>query len=258
MSDPQKALATQVANIEKKTGKSIAEFRQLITASGLAKHGEIRDMLKEKFGLGYGDANTVAHLAKETAGGAAPGPAQAADELYTGPKAALRPIHDRIMAHVEAWGDFEAAPKKTYLSLRRKKQFATLGPATNTRVELGLNWKGAVGGGRLEELPPKSMCTHRVKLTRPDEVDGDLLAWLRAAYDQAGQRRPCPLYSPDGAVYWTQGIDLVRDGALLRRCPLVAKSTRRRRARTLSPHVRRMGGKGSRRTLQRHPHHERH
>jgi len=186
MSDPDKALATQLANIEAKTGKSVAEIRTLIAASGLVKHGEIRDMLKERFGLGYGDANTLAHVAKQEESAVPPSAAQAVDELYTGPKAALRPIHDRVMALVESWGGFEAAPKKTYVSLRRKKQFATLGPATNTRVELGLNVKGVAAGGRLEELPPKSMCTHRVRLAHAGEVNDELAAWLRAAYDQAG------------------------------------------------------------------------
>ena len=58
-----KALATQIANIEKKTGKSLADLVKLVKASGLAKHGEIRDMLKTQLGLGHGDANTVAHMA---------------------------------------------------------------------------------------------------------------------------------------------------------------------------------------------------
>ena len=47
--DPvQKAVATQIANIEKKTGKSLAELIKIVKSSGLAKHGEIRDMLKDE------------------------------------------------------------------------------------------------------------------------------------------------------------------------------------------------------------------
>lgn len=39
MADIAKALATQLANIEKRSGKSLAELSALIRASGLTKHG---------------------------------------------------------------------------------------------------------------------------------------------------------------------------------------------------------------------------
>jgi hypothetical protein len=76
------------------------------------------------------------------------------DQIYSGAKAKLRPIHDAFMARIEEFGPFEVAPKKAYVSLRRKKQFATIGPATNTRVEVGLNMKGLTPTDRLIELPP--------------------------------------------------------------------------------------------------------
>ncbi len=62
--------------------------------------------------------------------------------IYSGPKADLRPIHDRLLAAIAKFGPFEIAPKKDYVSLRRKKQFAMIGPATKTRVEVGINVKG--------------------------------------------------------------------------------------------------------------------
>ena len=78
---------------------------------------------------------------------------------------------------------FEIAPKKTYLSLRRKKQFAMIGPATNTRFEVGLNMKGVAGTARLEAQKPGGMCQYKVKLTAPAEVDKELVGWIRQAYD---------------------------------------------------------------------------
>ena len=108
------------------------------------------------------------------------------DELYSGPKADLRPIHDRVMEVVEVLGEFEIAPKKTYLSLRRKRQFAMVGPATKTRVEVGLNMKGIEPTERLILLPPGGMCNYKVNLTDPEQVDAELIAWMRTAYDSAG------------------------------------------------------------------------
>ena len=104
---------------------------------------------------------------------------------YTGPKAALRPIHDALMAKISAFGEFEASPKKTYVSLRRKKQFAMLGPANNTRFELGLNMKGVPGTARLVEQPAGGMCQYKVVVADASEVDGELEVWLRTAYDGA-------------------------------------------------------------------------
>ena len=107
-------------------------------------------------------------------------------EIYSGPKAALRPVHDRLMEHIGAFGEFEVAPKKGYVSLRRKKQFAMIGPATNTRVEVGINSKALAGGDRLLAQPPKGMCDFKVKLSDAAEVDAELIGWIRAAYDAAG------------------------------------------------------------------------
>jgi hypothetical protein len=106
--------------------------------------------------------------------------------LYAGPKAALRPIHDRLMAEVAQLGAYEIAPKKGYLSLRRKKQFAMIGPATHTRIEVGLNMKGVAATERLVEMPSGGMCTYKVKVSDIAEVDAELLAWIAQAYQSAG------------------------------------------------------------------------
>jgi hypothetical protein len=186
-----KAVATQLANIEKRTGKSLDELARIIRASGLAKHGEIRDMLKKDLGMGHGDANTLVHHVLQSDGASA---AQASGSslddvlggIYTGPKAHLRDTHDRFMQAIEGFGPFEIAPKKGYVSLRRKKQFAMIGPGTNSRIDLGLNMKDVPGTDRLLAQPSGGMCQYKVRLTSPDEVDAELIGWVRRAYDSAG------------------------------------------------------------------------
>jgi hypothetical protein len=189
--DVDKAYATQLANIEKRTGKSLDALAALIRDSGLTKHGEIRDLLKRDLGLGHGDANTLTHYVKQSDGttaatGTGTGTADVLDGIYTGAKAHLRPIHDRIMSSITGFGTFEIAPKKGYVSLRRKKQFAMIGPATNTRVEVGLNMKDVKPTGRLVAMPAGQMCQYKVKISDATEVDQDLLDWIRRAFDAAG------------------------------------------------------------------------
>ena len=186
-----KALATQLANIEKRTGKTLAELAAIVKGSGLTKHGEIRDMLKKDLAMGHGDANTLVHYALKSDGESAAEVAgksstDVLDEIYTGPKAPLRSIHEKLMTAIDAFGPFEVAPKKGYVSLRRKKQFAMIGPATNTRVEVGLNMKDVPGTDRLIAQPPGGMCQSKVKVTDASEVDSTLIAWVRRAYDHAG------------------------------------------------------------------------
>jgi hypothetical protein len=191
MADDAKMIATMIANIEKKAGKTFAELEQVVRGSPLTKHGELRAMLMEQFGLGHGQANTVVHLALKSDGASAATAAghtaaDALDTLYTGKKAGLRPVHDAVLAFLATLGDFEAAPKKDYISYRRKKQFLMVGPKTATAAELGIFAKGLPAHPRLKEMPPKGMCPYTTRLGDPSELDATVRRWIKQSYDEAG------------------------------------------------------------------------
>jgi hypothetical protein len=189
MSSLDKAIQTQLDNIQKKTGMSFHELSNLIKNSGLSKHAEIRDMLKEKLNLGHGDAGALVFAVFESDGArAAEGKPldTVLDEIYSGPKAIFRPIHEKLMDEIEAFGEFEIVPKKGYVSLRRKKQFVMIGPKTNSRFEIGINAKDFENSPRLLQQPKGSMCNYIVNLVDVMEVDVELVSWLKAAYEAAG------------------------------------------------------------------------
>jgi len=115
MSSLDRAVQTQLANIQKKTGLPLNELADSIKRSGLTRHSEIRDMLKEKLGLGHGDANMlVHHVLKSDGTSAAEGKSTDAvlDEIYSGPKAGFRPIHEKLIYAINKFGDYEIMPKK--------------------------------------------------------------------------------------------------------------------------------------------------
>ncbi len=184
--DVEKALATQLANIEKRSGKSLAELGAIVTQSGLSKHGELVAMLKAEHGLGHGDANTLVHTVKQAAASAPAAGTDPLDAIYTGASAPLLAIHDRLMQGISAFGPFEIAPKKANVSLRRKKQFATIGPGTKTLLEIGLNAKREELGAGFIRLPPGGMCQFKRRIASVDEIDAALLRAIRIAYDEAG------------------------------------------------------------------------
>lgn len=195
MADPLAATITQLKNIQARTGKSIAELHAAVAASGAARHGDKRSWLMAQFKLGYGDANTVVHYIGKPVpgleGGAPAAAAPAADgdplaAIYAGSKAGLRPLHDAVMARIRMFGAFEEAPKKSYVSLRRRKQFAMVGPATKDSVEIGLNAKDLPAHARLKMQPSGGMCNATTRIRSTAEVDAVLEGWLRQAYDAAG------------------------------------------------------------------------
>ena len=195
MADPTAASLNQLRNISTKTGKSITELHALLDGTGLAKHGEKRTWLIDNLGLGYGDANAVvgaqgkdlSALTGDVAGPAPTAPAgDPLDAIYTGTKAHLRTVHDAVIAAVDTLGDYEKAPKKAYVSLRRSKQFAMVGPATKDLVEIGLNAKDLPESPRLKAMPSGSMCAYTLRIGSAKDVDAELKRWLKAAFDAAG------------------------------------------------------------------------
>ena len=185
MASVDDAIASQIANLEAKTGRSLADWIEiaLATPDGAApSHKAIIDRLKTEHGLGHGYANLVALRALQPQD--APEGDALVDSWYAGPKAGLRPLHDAVIAVARAMGpDVELAPKKTYVSLRRKKQFAMVGPGPGGRLEIGLNLPDRPVGGRLEAAT--GMASRRVRISTPAEIDSELLGWLREAYDRA-------------------------------------------------------------------------
>ncbi len=178
---PKDQLATMLANIPEKTGKTLDDWTNLIAASGLEKHGQVLKMLKADHGVTHGFANLIASKALESG---APEENDLIDAQYSGPKSSLRPLYEAIVAYCSELGaDIEIAPKKASVSLRRNKQFALITPATKSRIDLGLALKGEAPTDRLEAY--NAMCSHRVRLETPSDLDDQVKAWIKLSYDRS-------------------------------------------------------------------------
>ena len=180
-------IATMEANILAKTGQPVSDWVKLARDQKMDKHGQIVKYLKSEHSITHGYANFIAHETLQSAAGH-----QAEDDLvasqYAGDKSALKPIYDKLMQAVGKFGsDVEVAPKKTYVSLRRKKQFALIQPSKKTRLDVGINLKGKAPAGRLEASGSfNAMVSHRVKLESAADANAELIGWLKEAYQAAG------------------------------------------------------------------------
>lgn len=177
----EKALQTMIDNMPEKTGKTLLEWKSLLSTKSFSKHSEAVNFLKKEHNVTHGFANTIVSLSKEETT-----PENLISNQYKG-KENLLVIYEHLISIVNDFGeDVRITPKKTEVSLDRKKKFAVIKPATKTRIDLGLKIKGKVTTERLENSGPfGTMCTHRVRLTDISQIDSELKEWLKEAYMKA-------------------------------------------------------------------------
>ena len=183
-----KATQTMIDNLHKNTGKTLEQWIAIVRKEKFGKHGEIVKFLKDTHSMTHGFANLVAHKANASDAASAPG---GHEELlakqYKG-KEHFRPLYDKLLSVIQGFGnDVEVASKNVYMSMRRKKQFAILQPATKTRFEVGLNLKGQEPAGKLQAIKAaNSMCSHKIDLAEESDLSDEVVLWLKKAYDSAG------------------------------------------------------------------------
>jgi predicted transport protein len=184
------------AGVERRTGRAISEWMALVPEGTFTQQSEF---LVSEHGLKPSDARAVLHLGAYLS---RPPDDELVAAQYAGAKEALRPIYDALVEAITALGDdVVVSPRKTYVSFDRARQFALIQASTRTRVDLGVRLDdatatcrqgiprrdGAPGADRLAAAGSfgSGNITHRVGLSEPAEVDAEVRAWLRAAYDGA-------------------------------------------------------------------------
>ena len=177
-----KALQTMIDNMPEKTGKSLDDWKKLLKKKSFTKHSEAVNYLKTEYNVTHGFANTIVTLSKEEN--------KSEDDLvelqYEG-KENLKPIFKELISFVRSLGtDVTIVPKKGSVSIIRKRQFILIKPATKARIDLGFKLKDKPITERLENSGPfGTMCTHRVKLSEPKEIDAELKKWIKEAYEKS-------------------------------------------------------------------------
>lgn len=183
----EKAEQTMLDNLVKNTGKTLDQWIDIVKKQNFEKHGEILKFLKEEHSFTHGFANMVAMKSRGADAGSVENKDELIEKQYKG-KEHLKPLYDRLLSEVLKFGtDVEVAPKNAYVSLKRKKQFAILQPATKTRFEIGINLKGQEPEGKLEAIiSSNAMCSHKIILTDIKDIDNEVIEWMKTAYDHAG------------------------------------------------------------------------
>ncbi|MGZ7060709.1 MAG: DUF5655 domain-containing protein [Candidatus Angelobacter sp.] len=183
---------SSLAALKQKTGRVLEEWVKLVEKEGPATEKERRAWLKTEHGLGMNYAWWIAEqsLGKGDHGNPETYLRQAeefVEKMYSGPKEALRPIFEELLALGRSLGkDVKVCPCKTIVPLYRKHVFAQIKPTTHTRIDLGLALKDAKVPKRLIDtggLAKKDRITHRIEITSVKGIDAEVQKWLKKAYE---------------------------------------------------------------------------
>lgn len=185
-----------ISEMKAKTGRSLPEWLRHIKSAGPTDERACREWLQSTHHLGTNYAKWLAEKAMGKQLGLADDNAESylaacpgyVAEMYAGPKALLRPIHDEVVRLARQLGDdVRVCPCTTIVPLYRRYVFAEIKPATSKRIDLGF----ALGeepftsrlldtGGRAK----KNRITHKVALTSLADIDLQVKRWLREAYQR--------------------------------------------------------------------------
>jgi len=180
--------------LKQRTGRDLQEWLRFIRKEGPKDEKARREWLKAEQGLG---TNTAWWLAERAEGkgnemGDADAYLQAAEgyveNMFSGPKATLRPIYDALLKlGLKQGKDVKACPCQTIVPLYRKHVFAQIKPATNKRVDIGFALGDMKPKGRLIDtggFAKKDRITHRIPLESVKDIDDEVKHWLKVAYER--------------------------------------------------------------------------
>lgn len=183
-----KWMATVKANFAEATGKPVEAWVALARSSGFDRDvAQARKWLKEKKGLTMVQANYVlTELFPHEEGS----DEELLDAQYSGAKAGLRPVYDKLAKVARAFGnDVMIAPRKSQVTFARKVTFAVVRAAAKDRVDLMLRLAGQKPTARLvaNAKATGSDPTHVVALRAAKDIDRDVVKWLELAYAKAAR-----------------------------------------------------------------------
>lgn len=104
-------------------------------------------------------------------------------------KPLARGVYDRLHAKLQKFGDVGVHPVKTRIAFMGRARFATISRAGLKRVTVTFNLSKPVKSERIARVDHfGNWYHHHVPVTSADEIDDELLAWLRESYHEMGMQ----------------------------------------------------------------------
>ena len=178
--------------LTQKTGRSLDGWVAFVKKAGPATERERREWLKKEHKLGTNSAWWIAERAEGKGMEESPeGYLKAAEgwveAMFSGSRAALRPVYDQLLKVALSVGkDVKACPGRTIVALYRNHVFAQIKASTNTRIDMGLALGNMKTPKRLIDTggyQKKDRITRPIEVNSTADIDDEVKRWLKKAYE---------------------------------------------------------------------------
>ncbi len=130
-----------------------------------------------------------------------PTPEALLDAQFAGPRAALRPLYEALVHVAKRVGSqTKPVPALGFVAFTRKGiPFAVVKVVGKLRMDLGLALEAQTPNPRWKKsrkLAGVERITHRAELYELPDIDGELVQWVKRAYELARPTKPPPAALP--------------------------------------------------------------
>jgi hypothetical protein len=176
-----------IDNLKTQSGKSVPEWMKQLSSSGITKRNDLIKGLKEQHGFGHMNASLLAGIYLNNG---KPVYGNTADLLANQFARAtqMRPLYESFIAFVQKhFGNSSVLPKKTYVSILEKREFAAINiKPKELRIGFDLGdrpFDNTVSKSKLAGPMPR--ISHMLVLTDKSQLDGDLVELMKASYQRS-------------------------------------------------------------------------
>src|SRR5688572_10169600 len=176
-----------IDSLKTSTGKSVPEWMKQLNASGITKRNDLIKWLKERQGFGHMNASLLAGIHLNDGKPVYGNTEDLLDNQFA-KAAAMRPLYESFIAFVQKhFGNSSVLPKKTYVSILEKREFAAINiKPKELRIGFDLGDRPFDDTASKSKLSgPMPRISHMLVLTDKCQLNADLVELLKASHQRS-------------------------------------------------------------------------
>jgi predicted transport protein len=186
-SNPEQMMQSVAASLPQRTGKTLEQWIELVQLSGIdpLDQNSVRKWLKSEHAILQNSQWTIADAAARAAGWIEPTLEDCIQKQYSGAKAPLKPLFDKLRTMILSLADdISEEGRSTYIPYCAKRQFIAIAAASKSRIDIGMRFTAPPHSDLLQVANAPGQATHKVSISQIEDINSDLFELITVAFQQ--------------------------------------------------------------------------